>query len=188
MTGDPCFFGYGSLVNRKTHTYPNARPAVAHGWRRMWRHMQTRQVAVLTGVPAPGSEIEGLVAAVPGADWHALDQREAAYDRVLTRDVADDGGASELAIYWIPETKHRLTDAPRPILLSYLDVCVQGYLTEFGEDGVQRFFDTTENWGPIRDDRAAPVYPRHQQLTGAERDLVDGHIARLGLDRLGPSG
>ena len=30
----PRFFGYGSLVNRDTHDYPNAVRATLSGWRR----------------------------------------------------------------------------------------------------------------------------------------------------------
>ena len=35
-TMHPCFFGYGSLVNRNTHAYPDARPAQLRGWHRLW--------------------------------------------------------------------------------------------------------------------------------------------------------
>ena len=31
------------------------------------------------------------------------------------------------------------------------------------------------------DDRATPLYPRHQSLTAAERAEVDAHLARLGV-------
>lgn len=181
---DPLFFGYGSLVNRSTHTYPGARRARAQGWRRLWRHLEGREIAVLTAIPDTSSEIEGLIASVPGADWAALDLREAAYDRVPGAGILHDAGPAETAIYWIPETKHTLSPAPRPVLLSYLDVVVQGYLTEFGEAGAIRFFDTTDGWGPIRDDREAPVYPRHQTLTADERAFVDDQIAQRGLIRL----
>jgi hypothetical protein len=48
-----------------------------------------------------------------------------------------------------------------PVLLSYLDVVVQGYLQEFDEAGVAHFFDTTDGWdAPLLDDRTHPHYPR----------------------------
>ncbi|GGM05570.1 gamma-glutamylcyclotransferase [Pseudooceanicola nanhaiensis] len=181
----PYFFGYGSLVNRATHAYPDARLARARGWRRVWRHIEGRDHAVLTAVPDEASEIEGLVAAVPGADWRALDAREAAYDRVdAAAHVVHDIGEVPMAIYWIPEAKHILASEPRPVLLSYLDVCVQGYLREFGAEAVERFFDTTDGWGSVRDDRAAPVYPRAQQLEPVETELVDQALARRGILRV----
>jgi hypothetical protein len=182
---DPYFFGYGSLVNRATHAYPDIRPARARGWRRVWRHIDGRDHAVLTAVPDADSEIEGLVAAVPGADWSALDLREAAYDRVdAAAHVVHDIGEVQMAIYWIPELKHPVSEAPRPVLLSYLDVCVQGYLREFDEAAVERFFDTTDGWGAVRDDRATPVYPRAQRLEPVELELVDQHLARRGIRRV----
>lgn len=181
----PYFFGYGSLVNRATHAYPDIRPARARGWRRVWRHIDGRDHAVLTAVPDAASEIEGLVAAVPDADWRALDLREAAYDRIdAARHVEHDAGAVPMAIYWIPWDKHPPAASPRPVLLSYLDVCVQGYLREFGAAAVARFFDTTDGWGAVRDDRAAPAYPRAQRLAPAELALVDDHLAQRGIARI----
>ena len=48
-------------------------------------------------------------------------------------------------------------------------------------DGVTRFFDTTTGWDtPIRDDRAAPAYPRHQPLKPEEMAVVDLHLDRIG--------
>ena len=57
---------------------------------------------------------------------------------------------------------------------------MQGYLRVHGEEGVGQFFDTTDGWDmPILDDRAAPLYPRHQVLTAAETALVDHHLAAV---------
>ena len=78
---DAYFFGYGSLVNRATHGFEWRTAAHGAGWRRVWRHTDLRPVAFLTVVPDADAEIEGLIAPVPGADWAALDQREAAYLR-----------------------------------------------------------------------------------------------------------
>lgn len=178
---DPYFFGYGSLVNRATHAHADAHPATLRGWRRMWRHTALRPVAFLTVVPAPRSQIDGLIASVPGADWLALDDREHAYDRVTAEDVTHPlPRALDVQLYTIPDGKHGAPDRTHPVLLSYIDTVVQGYLNAFGTDGVARFFDTTDGWdAPIADDRRAPRYTRHQTLTRAERALVDQHLASL---------
>ena len=69
---------------------------------------------------------------------------------------------------------HSARRRAHPILLSYLDVVIQGYLRHFGPDGVARFVATTEGWNaPVLNDRAAPLYPRAQRLTAAETGLVD---------------
>lgn len=178
----PFFFGYGSLVNRATHDYADAHPARIAGWRRAWRHVEGRQVAFLTAVPASGSVIDGLIAHVPGGDWAALDMREHAYARVLATDVEHEvAGATEIQIYHAPSDRHAPASEMRPLLLSYVDVVVQGYLREFGEAGVAGFFETTDDWdAPVRNDRANPAYPRHQRLTAAESALVDDWLDRLG--------
>lgn len=170
----PRFFGYGSLVNRATHDYPQLRPARVKGWARAWRHTGLREVAFLTAVRDPASEIDGVSAAVPNADWEALDQREFAYDRL------DLEAHANTAIYAIPEGKHAPASQAHPILLSYLDVVVQGYLREFGEAGAALFFATTHGWdAPILNDRSAPRYPRHQVLARAETAFVDEALHAL---------
>lgn len=182
----PAFFGYGSLVNRATHDHAPARPATLAGWRRVWRQTRLRPFAFLSAEAAPG-RIDGLLAAVPGNDWAALDRREAAYLRrpLATGDfAAPPGWAARVEIYTI-DPAHQTADR-HPILLSYLDVVVQGFLREFGEDGVGRFFATTAGWTAIHDDRAAPLYPRHQPLTEAERALTEAHLAALGLPVIRP--
>ncbi|QEW18880.1 putative protein involved in cation transport [Marinibacterium anthonyi] len=177
---DPFFFGYGSLVNRATHGFTDAHPARIRGWKRAWRYTTLREVAFLTAVPDPAAEIEGMIAHVPGNDWSALDEREWAYDRHRVTDqvIHKVPRALSIAIYAVPDHSQHVPDIPHPILLSYLDVVVQGYLQVFGEDGARRFFDTTEGWdSPVLNDRAEPHYPRHQVLTAAERDFVDAELA-----------
>ena len=178
----PYFFGYGSLVNRATHSYAPTTPARIMGWRRRWRHVEGREVAFLTAVPDAGTEIDGVIAPVPNADWAALDVREAWYRREpalgITHTVVPE---PEVQIYHAPEALHRPASVLHPVLLSYIDVVVQGYLGEFGEAGVARFFDTTDGWdAPIRNDRAAPVYPRHMHLSAEEIALTDHHLDSVG--------
>tara|TARA_R110002049_G_scaffold44333_3_gene129850 strand:+ start:88607 stop:89197 length:591 start_codon:yes stop_codon:yes gene_type:complete len=177
----PYFFGYGSLVNRNTHAYPDARPAQLAGWRRKWVRTGGRDIVFLTVVPHGPTTVDGLIAAVPGADWVALDARERGYQRHASGGaVAHDLIPSpDIAHYAIPP-ENCGNDGEHVILLSYLDVVVQGFLREFGEEGAQRFFDTTDGWDtPILNDRNAPHYPRHQVLTAEETSVVDDHLIRL---------
>lgn len=177
---DPFFFGYGSLVNQRTHNYEQAHPARISGWRRAWRRSPSRDLCYLTAVPCAASTIDGLIAAVPNSDWAALDIRERAYLRHDATHQVSHGinHDPEVAIYAIEADAHHPPTAQNPILLSYLDVVVQGYLAEFGEAGVARFFASTDGWdAPVLDDRIDPVYPRAQSLTSTETALVDHHIA-----------
>ncbi len=176
---DPAFFGYGSLVNVATHDYADPRPAALHGWRRVWRRTNLREAAYLSVEPANDSTLQGLIARVPGADWALLDQREAAYRRHdVTPIVQHNGPKAPTAIYQV-KPEHE-AEGNHPILLSYLDVVVQGYLRVYGHKGVAHFFDTTAGWNaPVLNDRKDPQYPRHQILTPDETALVDRHLAAV---------
>ncbi len=177
---DPFFFGYGSLVNRSTHIYENAHQATLSGWRRTWVHTGSRDMAFLSIHPAKGHDIDGLIAQVPNNDWGALDLRETGYDRFdISPAISHQAAAKEIHAYAVPTETH-IPEAKNRILLSYLDVVVQGFLREFGEDGVASFFGTTDGWDArILNDRASPIYPRAQVLSGQETALVDRHLTAL---------
>ena len=175
------FFGYGSLVNRATHSYPQAHPAHLKGWRRVWVHTAARPVAYLSVMRDENCTIAGLAAHVPGGDWAALDEREAAYARHPAQALPIGRAPLDVQVYAVPQASAALPQTAHPILLSYLDAVVQGFLHEFGEEGVSGFFDTTAGWdAPIRNDRAAPLYPRAQRLTAFEIACVDAALARCG--------
>lgn len=173
------FFGYGSLVNAATHSYVDCRPATLIGWRRVWVHSVLRPVAYLSAERAD-TEIDGLAALVPDGDWQALDAREAAYDKHPVDAICQTTDATLAAqVYVVPPRHAAAPDQRHPILLSYLDVVIQGYMRVFGEAGAARFFETTAGWdSPVLDDRAAPRYPRHQALSDAERRFVDARLAQ----------
>ena len=171
-------------MNRDTHNFEGAAVATLHGWRRIWRHTTLRDVAFLTVVRDAASSIDGLIAPVPAQDWAALDERERAYHRVPAAHQVTHrlSGASDIAVYAVPDGLHRAPSAGHMVLLSYVDVVVQGYLREFGEDGAARFFDTTDGWdAPVLNDRSAPHYPRHCALMPDETAIVDEHLHRLGV-------
>lgn len=180
---DPFFFGYGSLVNRRTHAYPEAMPARVTGWRRAWRKSPGLERCILSVVEAETDYVEGLVAAVPGADWAALDLRERHYARhdVSHRVRHGIGRDVNVAIYAADPAVFQPPADDDILLLSYIDVVVQGFLSEFGPEGVAHFFDSTDGWNAaVIDDRAAPVYPRHQALGAEERDTVDRMLDQVG--------
>ncbi len=174
-------FGYGSLVNRATHAYDTAHRATLRGWRRAWRHTTRREVAFLNVVPEPGHVLQGMVLRVPPVAPD-LDRREYAYSRTDVTDVVDHPLPSRptVNLFAIPPGAEDGRGG-HVLLLSYIDVVVQGYLREFGEDGVREFFETTEGWdAPVIDDRAAPRYPRAQPLDDGLAGLVDHWLAQVG--------
>jgi hypothetical protein len=182
---DAFFFGYGSLVNRHTHTYPDAERVTIRGWRREWRMARDLGRTFLSVVPDSMAQIDGLVARVPGNDWAALDIRETGYRRHgLSADAFASGLPRPAQIYAIGDDNALPASAESPITLSYLDVVIEGFALEFGTDGVARFFATTTGWAPVVDDRARPRYPRARPVDGDLRHLVDSYIAELRIPRL----
>lgn len=174
-------FGYGSLVNHRTHRYADTRAASLKGWRRVWRPTRLSEAAFLSARPAQGWSIRGLIAAVPVEDWAALDERESGYDRhdITAHLDHEIPGGIGVEVYAVAD-RHHAPERPGHVLLSYLDVVVQGFLHHYGDAGAEHFFATTDDWpAVIVDDRHVPRYPRHQSLTQAERAAVDRHLSEL---------
>ncbi|MBO9463723.1 gamma-glutamylcyclotransferase [Tropicibacter sp. R15_0] len=173
------FFGYGSLVDERTHDFSPVEPALARGWHRAWVATPDRDLCFLTAIRDESSEILGLVAPVPGQDWQALDHRERAYDRHEAAHEIDHHGTS-IAIYSVAPARRASPGNANVILLSYLDVVIQGYVSVFGQAGADHFFATTDGWhAPILNDRANPVYPRAQPLSEETRQIVDDALSGL---------
>ncbi|MEO1681255.1 MAG: gamma-glutamylcyclotransferase family protein [Pseudomonadota bacterium] len=185
---DHQFFGYGSLVNVGTHAYANPRPATLAGWRRIWVHSALRPLAFLSVEPAD-AEIQGLVAEVPGGDWAALDARERAYDKhpvtLRLNGSATPAVETPARVYAVPVRHAAPPDTRHPVLLSYIDTVIQGFLQVYGATGAAEFFASTAGWdAPILDDRSAPRYSRATTLSPAERAIVDHHLSLV--HRSGP--
>ena len=174
-------FGYGSLVNRATHDYESTRIATLKGWRRAWVSSASQNAAFLSAVPDQDYTIEGMILQTPPVD-PALDLRETAYDRVIVSPSITPKleAGNVVNTYAIPKGRQTPPVGKNLILLSYLDVVVQGYFHEYGEPGVQRFFETTWGWDVgIMNDRDNPQYPRHQPLSKQETALTDHWLNAL---------
>ena len=183
-------FGYGSLVNTDTMA-PGTRAVRVRvqGWRRAWRHSGLSAFGrrcTLTVYRDPGSAIDGLVIAQPLDALPALDKREGQY----TRHDVDAGALQWLdprpddwpaPFVYVGNDEHRRPgDADHPIMLSYLDVVIAGFLRTFGAAGADHFIATTDDWHvPVFNDRAAPRYPRALSLTPRERARVDRCLDEL---------
>jgi hypothetical protein len=200
------YFGYGSLVNRATLAtgVVAAFPARLNGWRRSWRPRPDMgptpgvtlpdglTPALLSAHRAEGSAIDGLLVIDLAVNLPVIDAREFRYhrrditlaeltfDAVLTEKVAGVrlDPAKRLHIYEA-RTEHPETVGPSPILRSYLDAVMQGFLREFGKEGVHRFVAETDAFHlPIHEDRDRPLYPRAVTLSAAETGLFDLALGR----------
>lgn len=195
------YFGYGSLVNRATlgTEIVAAFPARLNGWQRTWRARPdmgpTPGVALpdgltpslLTAHRAPQAGIDGLLVIDLAENLAAIDAREFRYHRrdIAIGDLEFATAASVVDVeldfrlhVYEARTEHPPAGGTSPILQSYLDAVMQGFLREFGEAGVHRFVAETDAFHmPIHEDRHAPLYPRAVSLTQAEIALFDAALA-----------
>lgn len=173
-------FGFGSLVNTGSHALFSLGPATLQGWRRCWVQAADRPVAFLSIEPANGA-IHGLTLRVDDTDWHDLDAREHAYlRRNVSHQITDNPQHRTTVAYQADPTKLAPASAQHPILLSYLDVVIAGYIA-LSPDGAAHFFETTAGWGPVLDDRANPRYPRAQHHPDRVTRYVDDALAALSV-------
>lgn len=188
------YFGYGSLVNCDTRARDSvAVPGRLSGWVREWRIAGTlgsSGVCALTVTPRKGASIAGVMAREPVAGLAKLDEREQRYERrnlVAGAFRADDGGVLESPgfIYIARAEHYRWGDADHPILQSYVDCVMAGFLRHWGEAGVRDFVETTHGWHvPIVNDRERPIYPRAVTVSQGAREMFDDLLRDAGA-RLG---
>lgn len=186
------YFGYGSLVNRNTRPAGEFFvPATLKGWRRVWenrsRNPDRAQRCTSLSVemlpdPSDGS-IEGIVARIPVSELIHLDKRETGYQRLSLPvdqfELAELVDTDIIHVYQ-SELPHRfLADHEHPILQSYIDCVLAGYLAQFGHSGMQTMIESTRGWNyPVMNDRAAPNYPRAVDIDAELQQNIDQLLAR----------
>ncbi len=186
-------FGYGSLVNADTLAAGTRAVRVrVSGWRRAWRHSGPTRFGrrcTLTVYPDPDGAIDGVVIAQPKSSLPALDQREGQYSRHAIDHRALEwlepppAGWPAPFLYVGDACYRRPGDVDHPIMLSYLDVVIAGFLRTFGGAGADHFLATTDDWHvPVLNDRAAPRYPRALSLSHGERRRVDRCLKDLAIE------
>lgn len=177
------YFGYGSLVNRKTlrTSYVDAARGELKGFRREWRirgETPRGPVCSLTATQDGDAAIQGLLVIDRAENLPKVDEREFRYDRVRIKkqdlDMEHDVDVDAVYVYLAKPVHRGENDARFPIWQSYVDAVMQGYLTEFGENGLERFVTDTFGWNRnILTDRHAPNYARAVDLSERERGLFD---------------
>jgi hypothetical protein len=166
------YFGYGSLVNELTwlqseRFHSERHPVEIENWTREWGHcVDTPRgpMCALTAARAAGTHIQGILIRCDAADLAQVDAREAGYDRVELprRDVRSSGDLPDkLYIYTSRSPHYRPGGADYPILFSYVEAVLHGFLSVFKTEGVDAFIRSTSGWtAPVLDDRDRPQYRR----------------------------
>jgi hypothetical protein len=161
-------FGYGSLIERasRTRTEPaavDAYPALVPGYKRGWFHLDKDaigfQPTYLGAVRDQAARCNGVLIPVSDAQLAGFDSRETGYDR----DPIDpskiklydgrQGLPKDSKVYIYVSKATAAASAARPIVQSYVDICVNGCLEIEGaypnakEAGfVDMFFKETAGW------------------------------------------
>jgi len=189
MSQTVSYFGYGSLVNRRTRPTEEVWEATSvAGWQRSWSHRVVRPEAaavaqdpavggfsVLTVQPASKVCIDGVQVSMASEELPQLDAREGGYNRhsVIT------AASSDLVAMYVSRTEHvAAASKDYPLLQSYVDCVMAGFLAVFGWDGVDRFINSTAGWqAPMLLDRAEPLYPRAVTIATEIQAEFDARIA-----------
>ncbi len=195
------YFGYGSLVNIETlrTRYVAAYPARLKGWRRHWQSRASGDAGTEGKMPAllsvhrnDDTVIDGMLIIDHSAHLRDLDEREVHYSRVnVNEDLVDLAGCSELKSI-PPENRFvyvatMVDDDRSPLLQSYLDAVMQGFLNAHGQTGLSRFIETTTGFDrEIIMDRDKPLYPRAVTLSSREKLSFDRLLLDAGVQFKNP--
>lgn len=195
MSDTISYFGYGSLVNCDTRVAGSvAVRGRLSGWVREWRIAGPTPrggVCSLTVRPEAGTDIRGLMVREHRDGLVTLDKREWRYDRIdlgegaFRPDVEAVPQDAAGFVYRAKDAHYRWGDEDHPILLSYVDCVLAGFLKHWGEEGVRHFVETTHGWHvPLFDDRADPRYPRAVMISNDQRAFFDEALAEAGARTL----
>jgi len=172
-------FGYGSLIERESRmrTWPSAEfasPVVVKGIARGWfdqTDVPSWSPTYLGGVTEEGAECNGVIFPVTSAELDSYGRRETGY--TLTKiepsrlTVLDGATPPDAEIWYFANTRKRFASVERPIVQSYVDVCLNGcleleamYPRARQANFAEQFIRTTANWGPPWiNDRIFPYRP-----------------------------
>lgn len=189
------YFGYGSLVNRETRPPDEvANTARLKGWRRVWEHRVTdpnrdKPCTSLSVEPLSAGEagsIDGVIVSIPPERLAQLDEREAGYERLALPatlfDLPEGFIGEKVMVYRSLPENRALADAEHPILQSYIDCVMAGYLNRFEQPGLEALMNSTRGWDrTILNDRDDPFYPRWVAVDEARCALFDEYIGRASL-------
>ena len=155
---DNYIFGYGSLVNAESRaasfesmtSVVAARISADFGYKRVWNYQGPGFTALGLEKTNNAMSINGIIYSVKAEDMTVWDQRERNYDRIeLPWEFVESVDWMDLpkkGKLWVYVPKVNNTASPsHPIIQSYVDICVTGFL-DYSEEFAIEFLETTGNW------------------------------------------
>lgn len=184
-------FGYGSLVNAEsraaslngTRSVVAARVSAEFGYKRAWNYHGPGFTALGLAKTNNPMSINGVIYSVNDEGMSIWDMREKNYYRIeLPWQFVESVDWMQLpkdGQLWIYVPKKNNSASPtHPIIQSYVDICVTGFL-DYGEKFAIEFLETTDNWSIYwLNDRLVARRPwvHFKQHTRVD-DLLDQHPA-----------
>lgn len=183
------YFGFGSLVNTATlrTDYIETIPVALKGWRRHWQGrpaVDDPEIALLSIHKHEDAQLHGLIVVDSLKNLEAVDKREQGYQRVQLghSDFVAQGRDLPANLYVYVANTANEPDSQPPLLQSYLDAVMQGYLNEYGSSGLAHFIETTIGFErEIILDRNQPRYPRAIALDQTSAELFDNTLRSAGV-------
>jgi len=142
------------------------------------------EIALLSVHQHEATELYGLIVVDSLDNLQQVDERERGYQRVqLTKsDFSAQGRELPASLYVYVANPASEPDARPPLLQSYMDAVMQGYLNEYGAMGLAHFIETTTGFNrEIILDRHQPQYPRAVELDQTIADLFDDTLRTAGV-------
>lgn len=153
-------FGYGSLVNSESRaaslkcqkSVVAARISPEFGYKRVWNYRGPGFTALGLVKTENATSINGIIYGVDESNMDILDEREKDYIRVeVPWELVESVDWMHLpkdGHLWIYVPINCYPPSPNyPLLQSYIDTCVTGFL-EYSEEFAIEFLETTEGWSP----------------------------------------
>lgn len=159
-------FGYGSLVNaesrKRTGDTMFVCSARVKGLKRAW-NVHASKMTALGVIEDTDAICNGVIVSVSDEGLVKFDEREKYYSRIELKreniEIIEEGKISDGPVWVYVTSNPESSDALHPIVQSYVDVVLTGFLS-FGDIFAEEFMKTTSGWNHIVDDRKGPIYPR----------------------------
>lgn len=188
---DNYIFGYGSLIctdsRKRTGETGDAIPVTALDILRSWSvPVEASKTTAVGAIESTGSQCNGVIFPVSDDNLLKFDLREVGYDRILLpaeRFTVTSCIPPHAKIWTYVGHTIQAPTSDMPIAQTYLDVIINGCM-HYGSEYVEAFFENTQHWSHLVDDRHAPIYKRpitthdhHERFDALLAEMIPMHFA-----------
>lgn len=180
-------FGYGSLIcpksRARTGFSSKAYPIEVQGIRRNWAVQPPDWPATAVGAIKDDSALcNGVYFQVDDQSLLQFDEREKGYERIelnwhMAKGLCNQPLPKTGKLWVYVGFENNKPTNERPIVLSYVDVILNGCLS-YNESFAKRFIELTGHWQHLKNDRDNPIYLRAASHQNAQ--IIDELLSVVG--------